>query len=56
MVSVFTFDSSLWQFLSESLDVLEDIEWIISLGNAFERQYILYAADDEHLALLQRYY
>ncbi|KAH7690563.1 Armadillo-like helical-containing protein [Dioscorea alata] len=42
------------QFLAESLDVVQDIEWIMALGNAFTRQYILYAADDEHSALLHR--
>ncbi|XP_020263565.1 protein SHOOT GRAVITROPISM 6 isoform X2 [Asparagus officinalis] len=49
-----TWDDMIINFLSESLDVLQDTEWIISLGNAFERQYNLYAADDEHSALLHR--
>lgn len=43
------------QFLAESLDVVRDTEWVISLGEAFARQYALYAADDEHSALLHRY-
>ena len=43
------------QFLAESLDVVRDTEWVISLGKAFARQYALYAAADEHSALLHRY-
>lgn len=45
-----------WQFLSESLDVIQDDNWVISLGNAFTRQYALYTPDDEHSALLHRYH
>lgn len=36
------------------MDVVQDNEWILSLGNAFARQYALYDDDDEHLALLHR--
>ncbi|XP_048137647.1 protein SHOOT GRAVITROPISM 6 isoform X3 [Rhodamnia argentea] len=45
-----------WQdeFLTESLDVIQDIDWVISLGNSFTRQYELYVSDDEHSALLHR--
>lgn len=42
------------QFIAESLDVIQDVDWIISLGNAFEKQYELYSPDDEHSALLHR--
>lgn len=45
-----------WQFLSESLDVIQDPDWVISLGNAFTNQYELYTPDDEHAALLHRYW
>lgn len=44
-----------WQFLAESLDVIQDNDWVTSLGNAFARQYVLYTADDEHAAILHRY-
>lgn len=43
------------QFLAETLDVVQDIDWVISLGNAFAKQYELYTYDDEHSALLHRY-
>ncbi|CAL9075772.1 unnamed protein product [Musa acuminata var. zebrina] len=49
-----TWDDMIVNFLSESLDVVQDNEWILSLGNAFARQYALYDDDDEHLALLHR--
>ncbi|CAI9264831.1 unnamed protein product [Lactuca saligna] len=39
-------------FLAETLDVVQDIDWVISLGNAFAKQYELYTYDDEHSALL----
>lgn len=42
------------QFLSESLDVVQDSDWVISLGNAFAEQYELYTFDDDHAALLHR--
>ncbi|CAI9265484.1 unnamed protein product [Lactuca saligna] len=41
-------------FLAETLDVVQDIDWVISLGNAFAKQYELYTYDDEHSALLHR--
>ncbi|MBA0857955.1 hypothetical protein Goshw_019467, partial [Gossypium schwendimanii] len=41
-------------FLAESLDVIQDTDWVISLGNAFTKQYALYTPDDEHSALLHR--
>ncbi|KAL7593665.1 hypothetical protein Lser_V15G32037 [Lactuca serriola] len=43
-------------FLAETLDVVQDIDWVISLGNAFAKQYELYTYDDEHSALLHRAY
>lgn len=43
-----------WQFLAESLDVIQDVDWVISLGNAFAKQYELYSSEDEHSALLHR--
>lgn len=46
----------LLQFLAETLDVVQDTDWVISLGNAFAKQYELYTSDDEHSALLHRYY
>lgn len=46
----------LLQFLAETLDVVQDTDWVISLGNAFAKQYELYTADDEHSGLLHRYY
>ncbi|XP_072987438.1 protein SHOOT GRAVITROPISM 6 isoform X1 [Typha latifolia] len=49
-----TWDDMIINFLAESLDVSRDAEWVISLGNAFARQYDLYVVDDEHSALLHR--
>ncbi|WJZ93744.1 hypothetical protein VitviT2T_012661 [Vitis vinifera] len=49
-----TWDDMIINFLAESLDVIQDTEWVISLGNAFSRQYELYTSDDEHSALLHR--
>ncbi|XP_052623225.1 uncharacterized protein LOC128128403 [Lactuca sativa] len=46
--------SALTGFLAETLDVVQDIDWVISLGNAFAKQYELYIYDDEHSALLHR--
>lgn len=43
------------QFVAESLDVIQDVDWVISLGNSFAKQYELYSSDDEHSALLHRY-
>ncbi|RLN39666.1 protein SHOOT GRAVITROPISM 6 [Panicum miliaceum] len=47
-------DDMIINFLSESLDVVNDTEWAISLGDAFARQYDLYAISDGHAALLHR--
>lgn len=49
-----TWDDMIINFLAESLDVIQDIDWVISLGNSFTRQYELYTSDDEHSALLHR--
>lgn len=43
------------QFLAESLDVIQDADWVMSLGNVFAKHYELYTSDDEHAALLHRY-
>ncbi|KAL7204211.1 hypothetical protein ACSBR2_017306 [Camellia fascicularis] len=42
------------EFLAESLDVIQDNDWVISLGNAFSKQYELYKPEDEHTGLLHR--
>uniref|UniRef100_A0A2P2LR37 Protein SHOOT GRAVITROPISM 6 isoform X2 n=1 Tax=Rhizophora mucronata TaxID=61149 RepID=A0A2P2LR37_RHIMU len=47
-------DDMIINFLSESLDVIQGTDWVISLGNAFTNQYQLYTPDDEHSALLHR--
>ncbi|KFK36555.1 hypothetical protein AALP_AA4G138800 [Arabis alpina] len=49
-----TWDDMIINFLAESLDVTQDADWIISLGNAFAKQYSLYTPDDDHAALLHR--
>lgn len=49
-----TWDDMIINFLAESLDVIQDTDWVISLGNAFAKQYELYKPDDEHMALLHR--
>ncbi|KAF7147161.1 hypothetical protein RHSIM_Rhsim03G0088500 [Rhododendron simsii] len=49
-----TWDDMIIHFLAESLDVIQDTDWVISLGNAFAKQYELYKPDDEHIALLHR--
>ncbi|XP_015574858.1 protein SHOOT GRAVITROPISM 6 isoform X1 [Ricinus communis] len=49
-----TWDDMIINFLAESLDVIQDTDWVISLGNAFTNQYELYTPDDEHAALLHR--
>ncbi|XP_057983736.1 protein SHOOT GRAVITROPISM 6 isoform X2 [Malania oleifera] len=49
-----TWDDMIINFLAESLDVIQDPDWVISLGNAFTEQYELYTPDDEHSALLHR--
>jgi len=50
MISIFGL-----QFLAESLDVIQDADWVMSLGNVFAKHYELYASDDQHTALLHRY-
>ncbi|XP_010507584.1 PREDICTED: protein SHOOT GRAVITROPISM 6-like [Camelina sativa] len=49
-----TWDDMIINFLAESLDVTQDADWVISLGNSFAKQYILYTPDDDHAALLHR--
>ncbi|XP_022767233.1 protein SHOOT GRAVITROPISM 6-like isoform X4 [Durio zibethinus] len=49
-----TWDDMIINFLAESLDVIQDSDWMISLGNAFTKQYALYTPDDEHSAVLHR--
>ncbi|XP_070008856.1 protein SHOOT GRAVITROPISM 6 isoform X2 [Nicotiana sylvestris] len=49
-----SWDDMIINFIAESLDVIQDVDWVISLGNAFEKQYELYSPDDEHSALLHR--
>ncbi|XAR69166.1 hypothetical protein NMG60_11000655 [Bertholletia excelsa] len=49
-----TWDDMIINFLAESLDVIQDPDWVISLGNTFAKQYELYKPDDEHSALLHR--
>ncbi|PSS04621.1 Protein SHOOT GRAVITROPISM like [Actinidia chinensis var. chinensis] len=49
-----TWDDMIINFLAESLDVIQDADWVISLGNAFAKQYELYKPEDEHVALLHR--
>ncbi|CAL5387693.1 unnamed protein product [Camellia sinensis] len=49
-----TWDDMIINFLAESLDVIQDNDWVISLGNAFSKQYELYKPDDEHTGLLHR--
>ncbi|XP_019243060.1 PREDICTED: protein SHOOT GRAVITROPISM 6 isoform X1 [Nicotiana attenuata] len=49
-----SWDDMIINFIAESLDVIQDVNWVISLGNAFEKQYELYSPDDEHSALLHR--
>ncbi|XP_050380129.1 protein SHOOT GRAVITROPISM 6 isoform X2 [Argentina anserina] len=49
-----TWDDMIINFFAESLDVIHDDSWVISLGNAVTKQYGLYTSDDEHSALLHR--
>ncbi|XP_048320811.1 protein SHOOT GRAVITROPISM 6 isoform X2 [Ziziphus jujuba] len=49
-----TWDDMIINFLAESLDVIQDADWLISLGNGFTQQYELYTPDNEHSALLHR--
>ncbi|KAH9723107.1 protein SHOOT GRAVITROPISM 6 [Citrus sinensis] len=50
-----TWDDMIINFLAESLDVVQETDWLISLGNAFTEQYVLYTPDDDHSALLHRW-
>ncbi|XP_057785671.1 protein SHOOT GRAVITROPISM 6 isoform X1 [Salvia miltiorrhiza] len=49
-----TWDDMVINFVAESLDVIRDPDWAISLGNSFAKQYELYSSEDEHSALLHR--
>ncbi|PSS32865.1 Protein SHOOT GRAVITROPISM like [Actinidia chinensis var. chinensis] len=49
-----TWDDMIVNFLAESLDVIQDNDWVTSLGNAFAKQYELYKPEDDHVALLHR--
>ncbi|CAO2839468.1 unnamed protein product [Amaranthus hypochondriacus] len=49
-----TWDDMIVNFLAETLDVGQDADWIIVLGDAFAKQYELYTSEDEHSALLHR--
>ncbi|CAN4121476.1 unnamed protein product [Withania somnifera] len=49
-----SWDDMIINFIAESLDVIQDVDWVLSLGNAFEKHYELYKPDDEHSALLHR--
>lgn len=49
-----TWDDMVINFVAESLDVIQDPDWVISLGNSFAKQYGLYTSEDEHSALLHR--
>ncbi|KAM2569015.1 hypothetical protein TB2_009175 [Malus domestica] len=49
-----TWDDMIINFFAESLDVIQDADWMRSLGNAITQQYELYTSDDEHSALLHR--
>ncbi|KAM7255099.1 hypothetical protein ACFE04_020340 [Oxalis oulophora] len=49
-----TWDDMIINFLAESLAVIQDPDWIISLGNVFAEQYELYKPSEEHSALLHR--
>ncbi|GJZ95911.1 hypothetical protein Tco_0668245 [Tanacetum coccineum] len=45
-----------WQdeFMVETLDVVQDTDWIIFVGNVFAKQYEFYNSDDKYSALLNR--
>ncbi|KAL9236431.1 hypothetical protein vseg_011104 [Gypsophila vaccaria] len=49
-----TWDDMIVNFLAESLDVSQDGDWIIILGDTFAKHYELYTSEDEHSALLHR--
>ncbi|XP_021743434.1 protein SHOOT GRAVITROPISM 6-like isoform X1 [Chenopodium quinoa] len=49
-----TWDDMIVNFLAESLDVGQDADWVLALGDVFAKQYELYTPEDEHSALLHR--
>ncbi|KAH7352920.1 hypothetical protein KP509_19G069800 [Ceratopteris richardii] len=49
-----TWDDMIIHLLAESLDVNQNTEWILSLGNALSDQYTLYIGDHTHSSLLHR--
>ncbi|KAI4300360.1 hypothetical protein L6164_033748 [Bauhinia variegata] len=49
-----TWDDMIINFIAESLDVIQDADWVMSLGNVFSKHYELYPADDEYAAFLHR--
>lgn len=49
-----TWDDMIVNFLAESLDVGQDADWTIVVGDVFAKQYELYTSEDEHSALLHR--
>ncbi|KAJ7528347.1 hypothetical protein O6H91_16G095300 [Diphasiastrum complanatum] len=49
-----TWEDMILHLLLESLDVIQSLEWTMSLGNAFTSQYDLYTGDNQHTALLHR--
>ncbi|XP_031119472.1 protein SHOOT GRAVITROPISM 6 isoform X1 [Ipomoea triloba] len=49
-----SWDDMIISFLAESLDVIQNVDWVLLLGNTFARQYELYKSDNEHSALLHR--
>eukprot|EP01018_Ginkgo_biloba_P020375 Gb_30357 [translate_table: standard] len=49
-----TWDDMIINFFAETLDVIRDPDWTLSLGNSLCRQYGLYIGDNEHSALLHR--
>ncbi|PQQ19778.1 protein SHOOT GRAVITROPISM 6 [Prunus yedoensis var. nudiflora] len=49
-----TWDDMIINFFAESLDVIQDSDWVMPFGNAITKQYGLYTSDDEHSALLHR--
>ncbi|CAI9271194.1 unnamed protein product [Lactuca saligna] len=56
LIWFFLLNLQIWShFLADTLDVVQDIDWVISLGNAFAKQYELYTYDDEHSALLHSF-
>ncbi|BBN19571.1 maestro heat-like repeat-containing protein family member 1 [Marchantia polymorpha subsp. ruderalis] len=49
-----TWDDMIVHLLSESIDVIQNSQWTLSLGNAFASHYDLYTGDHPHSALLHR--